>query len=718
LLHFSSHFVRTIIAFVVVFCANCFCWGQPNQRRLALVIGNANYKFANPLKNPVNDARAIGSALQGLGFEVMEYDDVTQPQMKQAINSFGQKLKDYDVGLFYYAGHGVQSKGVNYMIPVDAELKNEETIEFDCVAADRVLAFMDAASTKVNLIIMDACRNNPFARSWQRSAGGGGLAMMDAPKGSLIAYATSPGRTASDGAASNGLYTSALLKFMRNPALTIEQVFKQVRNEVSDKSGGAQIPWETTSLTGEDFYLGKGSKVVLAQASADNSSNQTALSRSQSSIKAAKVTEEDKAQAEIFFAQGKISYDARKYDKALGEFSKALNFNPAYADAYYHRGTTYYAMENYDDAIRDYTTAIQLDPGYKEAFYWRGNSHYAVRQDDKALADYNEAIKLKPDYAQAYYWKGRTHYELTQEDAAIEQFNRAIALKPDYRDAIFWRGQAFYSKKKFDDAIVDYSQAIVLKNDDAESYYWRANARFSLKKYDQALEDFNNAVTLRATYPEAYFYRGKVKYNLARYDEALADFQKAADQKTSYAEAFYWQAVVYYHLKNYNAAIDFSSKALEINPQHADAFYYRAIARYALKQDDEAIADFDQSIALKPAADAYYWRGLSKYDQQDYADAIPDFSKSIEIDPSGATTHNYYYYRANAYYALKMDANAIKDFNQAIARKPDFAEAYYYRGLCNFYQGQKDTALADLNKALELDPSNTKYTNFKAANFK
>jgi len=253
--------MKNFVLIAFIFLIPLICASQANQKRLALVIGNSHYQFSNALRNPVNDARAIASSLQGLGFEVMEHEDLTQPQLKQAINSFGQKLRGYDVGLFYYAGHGVQSKGVNYMVPIEAELKNEEQIEFDCVAADRVLSFMETASTKVNLIILDACRNNPFGRSWQRSSGGGGLAMMDAPKGSLIAYATSPGRTASDGESSNGLYTSALLKFMRNPSLTIEQVFKQVRNEVSDKSGGAQIPWETTSLTGEDFYLGKGAKV-------------------------------------------------------------------------------------------------------------------------------------------------------------------------------------------------------------------------------------------------------------------------------------------------------------------------------------------------------------------------------------------------------------------------------------------------------------------------
>src|SRR5689334_12502455 len=138
--------MKNLFLLISFFSARLCAEAQTNQTRLALVIGNSHYQFTNALRNPVNDARAIGSSLQALGFEVMEYEDVTQAQMKQAINAFGQKLKGFDVGLFYYAGHGVQSKGVNYMIPVEADLKNEEQVEFDCVAADRVLACMDAAS--------------------------------------------------------------------------------------------------------------------------------------------------------------------------------------------------------------------------------------------------------------------------------------------------------------------------------------------------------------------------------------------------------------------------------------------------------------------------------------------------------------------------------------------------------------------------------------------
>ena len=227
---------------------------QP-QSKIALVIGNGNY-LSGTLANPENDARAMKVALQNAGFTVLEYENLSQSQMKKAIDDFGTKLKNNEVGLFFYAGHGIQSKGYNYLIPVDAELRSEQQIEYDCVQADRVLALMEASGAKVNILILDACRNNPFERSWTRSSTGKGLAFMNAPGGTLIAYATSPGSTASDGSGNNGLYTSAILESMQIPDITIIQMFQYVRAIVSQKSNKQQIPWESTSLTG-DFYFNR-----------------------------------------------------------------------------------------------------------------------------------------------------------------------------------------------------------------------------------------------------------------------------------------------------------------------------------------------------------------------------------------------------------------------------------------------------------------------------
>jgi len=233
------------------------------DRRIALVIGNGAYK-SDPLRNPVNDATDIADALKKLGFSVSLKTDANQRNMKQAIRAFGKKLRKGGVGLFYFAGHGVQVKGTNYLIPIGAQIESEADVEYEAVDAGRVLAQMEEAENSLNIIVLDACRDNPFARSFRSS--GRGLAKMDAPTGSILAYATAPGSIASDGPGRNGLYTSALLKHMMTPGLEIGRLFRQVRIDVLGSSGKKQVPWEASSLTG-DFYFnsGRGISVVPKQ---------------------------------------------------------------------------------------------------------------------------------------------------------------------------------------------------------------------------------------------------------------------------------------------------------------------------------------------------------------------------------------------------------------------------------------------------------------------
>ena len=227
---------------------------QTSEKRLALIIGNSEYTFGGSLANSVNDARAMQKSLESLGFKVFKFENSDQLTMKKAIDEFGRNLKNHTVGLFFYAGHGVQVNGSNYLIPINANLENENDVEYDAVRADRVLAKMESAGSKTNIIILDACRDNPFERSWRRGTKGNGLAFMNAPSGSIIAYATSPGSTASDGTGSNGLYTSAILQHIQTPNITIEQMFKRVRSTIIDWSGDKQVPWESTSLRG-NFYF-------------------------------------------------------------------------------------------------------------------------------------------------------------------------------------------------------------------------------------------------------------------------------------------------------------------------------------------------------------------------------------------------------------------------------------------------------------------------------
>jgi uncharacterized caspase-like protein len=200
------------------------------ENRTALVIGNGNYADS-PLKNPANDANDMAATLKTFGFEVLSYTNLDQNGMKKAIREFGAKLRAKGgVGLFYYAGHGMQVKGVNYLIPIGAAVNTEEEIEYESVEVGLVLAQMESANNNVNIVILDACRNNPFARSFRSVEKG--LASIDAPSGTLLAYATAPGSVASDGSGRNGLYTQELLKAMRTNNLSIEDVFKRVRVSV------------------------------------------------------------------------------------------------------------------------------------------------------------------------------------------------------------------------------------------------------------------------------------------------------------------------------------------------------------------------------------------------------------------------------------------------------------------------------------------------------
>lgn len=219
------------------------------EKRVALVIGNAKYRNA-PLDNPLNDARDMANMLRQNGFEVFELIDGTHKEMDRAIAKFGDRLSSDAVALFYYAGRGMQMRGKNYLIPVDAQFTNETSIRAESVDVDGVLDQL--ASSELNVIILDACRNNPFERRFRNMSGG--LAQMAAPKGSLIAYATAPGKTAAAGDGRNGLFTQALLKQMQMPGLTIEQVFKNVRREVARATRDKQIPWTSSSLT-SDFYF-------------------------------------------------------------------------------------------------------------------------------------------------------------------------------------------------------------------------------------------------------------------------------------------------------------------------------------------------------------------------------------------------------------------------------------------------------------------------------
>ena len=239
-----------IALFIAVYSSLCVAAGD---KRVALVIGNNKYPSA-ALKNPVNDATAMAKKLREAGFEVILRTDSNQRQMTRAITEFGEKLTRGAVAVFYYAGHGLQARGRNYLVPIDADITSESAVSSETIDVERILDQLTHA--RLSMVILDACRNNPFERRF-RSGTGSGLAQIDAPAGTLIAYATSPGKVALDGEGSHGTYTESLLKAIDAPGLRVEDVFKQVRINVMKATSNQQIPWESSSLTGDFVFRPK-----------------------------------------------------------------------------------------------------------------------------------------------------------------------------------------------------------------------------------------------------------------------------------------------------------------------------------------------------------------------------------------------------------------------------------------------------------------------------
>ncbi|MEM8732370.1 MAG: caspase family protein, partial [Pseudomonadota bacterium] len=251
------------------------------EPRIALVIGNGAYGSVTALDNPESDARLMAATLTRMGFEVILVVDGTQIDMKRAIAQFGRDLRGAGptaTGLFYYAGHGVQSYGNNYLLPVDVALSDQADLDLVGVDAQTILRQMFSAANQTNIFILDACRNNPFTDIPEFNDPG--LAEMQAPRGTFLAYATAPGEVAYDGEAGNSPFTSSVVDQMNRPGLSIERMFRQVRVSVLDKTGGLQTPWDSSSLTREFVFnriapdVGQGQSAAktdwdAAQASGD-----------------------------------------------------------------------------------------------------------------------------------------------------------------------------------------------------------------------------------------------------------------------------------------------------------------------------------------------------------------------------------------------------------------------------------------------------------------
>lgn len=303
-------------------------------KRVALVVGNSKYPTA-PLRNPGNDARAIAKSLKDLGFEVTLRENASQRDLAVAIRQFGTSITPGSAALFYFAGHGMQVKGRNYLVPVDADIQVEDEVPYSAIDANLVLDKMEVGKSAVNIVILDACRNNPFSRRFRSAATG--LAEMIAPIGTLIAFATAPGSVAQDGAGENGVYTKHLLESIAVPGLPVEQMFKRVRVGVARETNEGQVPWESSSMKGDFAFREAPAQQAVSQeklieeaarAAAERAATLTAerMSREQ----AARQPQNDRARAEQEALAAEREKLLRERDRLTAE-NEALRRKPAQA---------------------------------------------------------------------------------------------------------------------------------------------------------------------------------------------------------------------------------------------------------------------------------------------------------------------------------------------------------------------------------------------------
>ncbi|MGX1496293.1 TPR repeat protein [Labrenzia sp. MBR-25] len=434
----------------ILFSVLLFTVSAHAEKRVALIVGNGAYTSATPLENPVNDARKLGEALKGLNFEVLHQENLQRSSFLEAIRMFSKSLEGADVALFFYAGHGIQVAGENYLVPSDAHLQEETDISTELIAVKSLLQQMDG-SAKTRIILLDACRDNPFAPGLARSMGtravevGQGLARVDAGPGTLIAYATEPGNVALDGTDGNSPFTKALLKHISTPDLDVARMLRRVRTDVIETTEGAQIPWENSSLV-LDFTFNPTEQGKLELASSEEALWEA--------VRYANSPEEVRLYLERY-PDGQFAKDALKLlNKALGHKHPSISENQN-AKARQSASTqvqTCLAIENTDigpgvpegavqacyDAVALFPNAAQLRLLYGQVLDRSGNEAEASRQYRQAaeLNDTDAMVELAVAYelGKGVEWQPEETLRLLQKSAGLGNARAMTLLAHSYNE--------------------------------------------------------------------------------------------------------------------------------------------------------------------------------------------------------------------------------------------------------------------------------------------
>ncbi len=646
-------------------------------KRVALVVGNGAYEHTASLANPVNDANDMTELLEEMGFSVTRLLDADEKAMQQGLIAFAREAEGADVALFFYAGHGVQMGGENYLLPTDTELSSKAALRFETIKMDEVLEVM--AGAEVRLVLLDACRDDPLGAAERSLGAGRGLAPVETAgaSGTLIAFATAPGNVAADGVGRNSPFTEALLAHLATPGEDIRAVFGLVRAQVERATDRRQTPWVSEAISG---------RLMLVTAPAEASAAESAEPQSF-----------DAAIELAFWDRATALGTSAAYRAYLAEFPDG-RFAPL-ARLEIERLERETPQDSPQNDATDIASSAEQDAA-GEALEGGASvppaSIAALEPSDaypRACREGRESLELGADFVAeewfsiclrsgelsgrdrlvALFDRGRVRLEMRKYDQALEDFDPVASALMEIPEVLRHRGLVYREKGLFDLAIADYDRAIGLDPVNAKPYHNRGDALQDQGEYDRAIADYDKAIALDPTLAAAYNSRGAAYHN----------------GKGDVARAF--------------AEFD---KAISLDPKLMKAYVNRGRMHRLEGRYDEAIEDYDRALDLHSAYDlAYLGRGDVFLRMRRYDDAIADFDNVIRLDPKSASAFTN---RAQAYANKGLHKRAVEDFSKAIELVPDDGDAYYQRGWSSCRLARPNQAISDYEKGVALKTANAK----------
>lgn len=653
-----------------------------NEIRIALVIGNADYKNIKKLYNSTDDATDVAAKLRSLGFEVTLGTNLNKSEMREKIRAFTEKLKEQNaVGLFYFAGHGVSIKGENYFLPIDIDSRSEDEVDDDAVKLTFLMDKLKIAKNPLNIIVLDACRNNPFSDTWTSSRDliiERGLSKPPSFPGMFIFYSASPGSIADDGKPfnRNSPFTDAFLNYISIPNISLDEFATSVAKDVLSKTNNAQFPWKEGMNITNFSFVGKklDAPITNSQASQALLNFTTFIPVPEKNVKRAdqisQLGEELRKKEDCPLAiknfteaitlnpDSEYYYSRRgecyrmlgQFDKAIEDLDEAIRRNPQSDFAYASRGSAYWQKGQVDLVLRDLDEALRLNEKSAWAYLTRGGFHQQNGDCGKAVSDLTKAISLLPDnkYSQLEYgYINRSYAHVCQNNVekAISDLNYVLKINPNSIEALDQRLSIYFQKKEFTNALADSLRLIKLNPKEAEKYYFlRSQIYWQQMSFSNAIEEFNQVISQNGEMVViAYGMRGLANGINGNIFQAKEDVNKAIElSKTSEEKIFAYGFRSLYYLaeeeaKKSLADIELAFK-INIDVKETEPliksylFFIRATINSARKKYKLALADVNSAINLNPKMPEYYTLRADIYRQLGkFAEAMADERKSKEL---------------------------------------------------------------------------------------